>query len=144
MAREIANAQLLYVASSVPSTPDEIAEYTVIEQVANLSWDLQAEEITATDRDGSAVLAGEVTTTVSFSVNADNKTGTAGQELVWAALIAKSTLWWLITTDVTGDMQVYGDGKVTSGNANADVDTPLTGDFAIGNDGAITRAAVDA
>lgn len=143
MARSLGNPYKLFITTdaTAPVTPLDASDaaYNVVQQVDALSLNGEREEITATDRDGSSVLAGSSSYTIDLTANFDPASVT-GQAALITAYGDGLSRHWTLSTDVTGEVAIYGQGKILNisldlpTNAAATLSTSIGGedDFVVG------------
>lgn len=153
MADTIVNGKeyLLYVnAGAAPTDPDEITNYTKVGLLQSVSFSDVSEQLTSNNKDNGArttTLAGNQSANLSGTVEFAHDVN-AGQDIIWDAVktttAASKIVGWLVTTNVTGDIQFRGTGNALSwelGLANNEISTA---DFEIAVDGDYTKETVDA
>jgi hypothetical protein len=142
---------LLYVnAASEPATPDEITNYTLVGLMRNTNFTDSSERITSSNKDNGSrttTLAGDQSFTLTGEVEWGHDSD-AGQEIIWDAVktttSANKLVYFLLTSDVTSDIQVRGSGNAVSwdlGTPNNDI---ATASFELAGNGDYTKEAVDA
>jgi hypothetical protein len=148
MSKDIGNAFGLYTAATEPTTPEDIAEYNLVGFATALSYSNSRNMIDASNKDSGAdseFESGRRTKEVSGTFYADVADGgNAGQEVIETAIndAVGDSVWWLITDNVTGNVQHYGEAKPSQ----FDLDYPDEGmveiDTTLQVTGPATRAAV--
>lgn len=152
MADTIVNGKeyLLYVnAGAAPTDPDEITNYTKVGLLRSISFSDTSERLVSNNKDNGArttTLPGNQTANITGSVEWAHDVNT-GQEIVWDAVKATTAsskiLGWLITTNVTSDIQLRGTGNALSWELDLSNNEISAADFEIGVDGDYTKEAVD-
>lgn len=148
MARSLGNPYALYIATTSPAGvngPFDEADpaYTRVGQIVDLDLDGEREEIQATDRDGTSVLAGSNAYTITGSINFDPTGATTGQDELLTAYGNGNTHNWLISTGVAGETAFRGTGKVLNISAGLPTNEAATLDFSLGGeDDFVVGAAV--
>lgn len=141
---------LLYVASATePATPDEIANYTLVGLMRNTNFTDSSERITSSNKDNGSrttTLAGDQSFTLTGEVEWGHDSD-AGQEIIWDAVktttSANKLVFFLLTSDVTSDIQIRGSGNAVNwdlGTPNNDI---ATASFELAGNGDYTKEAVD-
>jgi len=153
MADTIVNGKeyLLYVnAGGAPTDPDEITNYTVVGLLSTNDFDDTSERLVSNNKDNGArttTLPGNQTANLTGTVEWAHDVN-AGQEIIWDAVktttAANKILGWLVTTNVTGDIQFRGIGNALSWQLSLANNEISTADFEIGVDGDYTKELVDA
>lgn len=136
MARSLGNPYKFYLTDGTAPTialDAQDAEYIVVAQVDTLSLNGEREEITATDRDGSSVLAGSNSYTIDLSANFDPASSTGQAELITAYGDGASR-YWTLSTDVTGEVAVHGLGKVLNISLDLPTNAPATLTVSVGGE----------
>ncbi len=143
---------LLYVnAGGAPGTdPDEISSYTKVGLLRSVSFSDTSERLTSSNKDNGSrttTLSGDQSYTITGEVEWGHDDD-AGQEIVWDAVktttAANKILGWLITTDVTNDIQLRGTGNAINWELTLTTNEIATASFEIAGDGDYTKEAVDA
>lgn len=152
MADTIVNGKeyLLYVnAGAAPTDPDEITNYTKVGLLRSINFSDTSERLVSNNKDNGArttTLPGNQTANITGSVEWAHDVNT-GQEIVWDAVKATTAsskiLGWLITTNVTSDIQLRGTGNALSWELDLSNNEISAADFEIGVDGDYTKEAVD-
>ena len=148
MSKDIGNGFGLYVSDTSPSTPEDIGEYDLVGFSTALSLANSRNMIDASNKDSgsdSEYESGRRTKEISSTFYADVEDGSnAGQEAIETAIDDSdgSSIYWLITDNVTNHVQHYGEAKPSQ----FDLDYPDEGmveiDCTLQVDGPTTRAAV--
>ena len=141
---------LLYVNSATePATPDEIANYTLVGSLQSVTFTDASERITSSNKDnGSRVttLPGDQSYTISGVVEWEHDTD-AGQDILWDAVntttAANKLVYWLITTDVTSDIQIRGSAYAVNWELALPNNEVATASFELAGNGAYTKETVD-
>lgn len=140
---------LLYVnATSEPALPDEITNYTLVGSLQSVNFSDTSEQLVSNNKDNGArttKLAGNQDSTLTGTVEWEHDVD-AGQDILWNGVKSTTTktVYFLVTTDVTGDIQFRGNGVATNwdlGLANNEI---ATADFEIAVSGDYTKETVDA
>lgn len=142
---------LLYVnAASEPALPDEITNYTLVGLLQDVTFSDVSEQLTSNNKDnGSRVvtLPGNQSFTLSGTVEWGHDDD-AGQDAIWDAVktttVASKLIYFLVTTDVTSDLQFRGSGYAVNwelGLANNEI---ASASFELAGNGDYTKEAVDA
>lgn len=142
---------LLYVASATePSLPDEITNYTKVGLLRSVSFSDTSERLTSSNKDNGSrtvTLPGDQSYTISGEVEWGHDDD-AGQEIIWDAVqtttAANKLVFWLITTDVTSDIQLRGSAYATSWELTLSNNEIASASFEMAGNGAYTKEAVDA
>ncbi len=142
---------LLYVnATSEPTDPDEITNYTLVGLGQNLSFSDTSNTLASNNKANGArgtTLPGSQQYSLSGSVEWAHDTNT-GQEAVWDAVktttSANKVLYWLITTNVTGDIQLRGSANALNWELGLNNDEISVATFELGGIGDYTKETVDA
>lgn len=117
MSKDIGNGFGLYVSASNPTTPEDISEYDLVGFSTGLSKSNSRNMIDASNKDSGAdseFESGRRTQEISGTFYADVEDGgNAGQETIQTAIndSSGSSIWWLITDNVTGHVQYHGESK---------------------------------
>lgn len=148
MAKDIGNGFGLYVSATSPGTPEDIGEYNLVGFATGLSLSNSRNMIDASNKDSGAdseFESGRRTKEVSGTFYADVEDGAnAGQDALKTAIDDSSgaSIWWLITDNVTGHTQHYGEAKPSQ----FDLDFPDEGmveiDATLQVTGSVTDVAV--
>ena len=136
MARSLGNPYHFYITDgAAPTIPLDAqdAAYIVVSQVDSLALNGEREEITATDRDGSSVLAGSNSYTIDLTANFDPSSATGQAELI-SAYSDGLTRSWTLSTDVTGEVAIYGTGKVLNISLDLPTNAPATLTVSVGGE----------
>jgi hypothetical protein len=142
---------LLYVNSaSEPATPDEITNYTLVGSLQDVTFTDTSEQLTSNNKDnGSRVttLPGNQSYTITGVVEWEHDDD-AGQDTIWDAVktttSANKLLYWLITTDVTSDLQIRGSAYAVNWELGLPNNEIATASFELAGNGDYTKEAVDA
>lgn len=148
--RHVGNDYAFYVnASTEPLTPDEVTNYTAVGLEIGHVLSTSAEEIQAVDKDSGGwnnTFAGTQQYTLTITGNLA-KDGNAGVDLLETANLATTQsgklIYWLSTTDVTGEDQRRGAGRVTSFEITENVNETSTWTCTLSGVGAYTKEDVD-
>lgn len=117
MSKDIGNGFGLYVASTEPTTPENISEYDLVGFSTGLSLSNSRNMIDASNKDSGAdseYESGRRTKELTGTFYADVADGgNAGQETIETAQedASGASVWWLITDNVTGHSQRHGEAK---------------------------------
>lgn len=129
MSKEIGNGYGLYVSATDPTNPAEISEYDLVGFATALTYTNSRNMIDASNKDSGAdseFESGRRTKEVSGTFYADVADGgNAGQETLQTAIddSSGSSVWWLISDNVTGNTQHHGESKPSQ----FDIDYPDEG-----------------
>lgn len=142
---------LLYVnATSEPATPDEILNYTKVGLLRTFTFSDTSERLTSSNKDNGSrttTLSGDQSFTLTGEVEWGHDSD-AGQEIVWDAVktttAANKKLYFLCTSDVTGDIQFRGAGNAINWELGSPNNEIMTASFELAGDGDYTKEAVDA
>lgn len=142
---------LLYaVITTEPATPDEIANYTLVGSLQDVSFSDTSEQLTSNNKDNGArasTLPGNQTANLSGTVEWEHDTD-AGQDIIWDAVktttVTAKLVWWLITTDVTSDIQLRGSAYALNWELGLPNNEISTASFELAVDGDYTKETVDA
>ena len=142
---------LLYVnAGAAPADPDEITNYTLVGLGQNLTFSDTSNQLQSNNKGNGArgtTLPGSQQYTVSGSVEWAHDVNT-GQDIIWDAVktttSANKILGWMITTDVTGDIQLRGTATALNWELGLNNDEISVATFELGGIGDYTKETVDA
>ena len=142
---------LLYVnAGAAPTDPDEITNYTLVGALQTVSFSDVSEQLVSNNKDNGArttTLAGNQSATLSGTVEWEHDTD-AGQDIIWDAVktttAASKVVGWMVTTNVTSDIQIRGTGNCLSWELGLPNNEIATADFEIAVEGDYTKETVDA
>ncbi len=141
---------LLYAnAASEPATPDEIANYTLVGSLQDVTFTDSSEQLTSNNKDnGSRVttLPGNQSYSISGVVEWEHDTD-AGQDIIWDAVktttAANKLVYWLVTTDVTNDIQIRGSAYAVNWELGLPNNEIATASFELAGNGDYTKETVD-
>lgn len=142
MARRNGSDFKFFFADTEPTTANDPTDsaYNEVGQVIDLGIDSESEEVQVTDRDGTSTLTGSLGYTLPGSVHYDPGTTTdAGQDDLWTVHLARGTGYWLMSTEVTGEVCFSGSAQVTNLGLDAGTDEGLICEFTLGGNNAITK-----
>jgi len=142
---------LLYVNSATePTDPDEITNYTLVGLLRDVNFSDVSERIESNNKDNGSrgtTLSGNQNYTISGTVEWGHDDD-AGQDIIWDAVqtttSANKILYWLITSNVTNDLQIRGNANALSWELGLPNNEIATANFELGGNGAYTKEAVDA
>ena len=144
--RFLGNDEILYVSDTQPATATDPSGYTKVGLLTNNPFSGDAEEITAADKEASGFTSSlSGTRSYSVDVEANRKhDDDAGQAIFRDAWLNGGTIYWLITTNVAGDMAKHGAASVTSYGEDSGNDSYATCSGTLSGQGAPTFVAVSA
>ena len=142
---------LLYInAASEPATPDEIANYTLVGSLQDVTFTDNSEQLTSNNKDNGArvsTLPGNQSYSISGTVEWEHDDD-AGQDGIWDAVltttVANKLLYWLITSNVTSDLQIRGNAYAVNWELSLPNNEIATASFELAGNGTYTKEAVDA
>lgn len=153
MADTIVNGKeyLLYAnAATEPALPDEITNYTLVGLLRDVNFSDVSERIDSNNKSNGArgtTLPGNQQYSISGTVEWAHDANT-GQQLIWDAVktttAANKIVFWLITTDVTNDIQLRGSANALSWELALPNNEIATAAFELGGIGDYTKELVDA
>ena len=122
MARKLGTEELLYIATSAPTTEADHgdAAYSKIGYLISADLSVEGDAIIARDKDAGAFgypLAGNKSATMNITFNREMVGDTAQDAIETAALsntLTDQTVWFNLTTTTASDKGRWGTGVVTS------------------------------
>ena len=143
---------LLYInTGGAPGTdPDEITNYHLVGLGQNLTFSDTSNQLTSNNKANGArgtTLPGTQQYTLSGTVEWAHDTN-GGQQQIWDAVktttSANKLMGWMITTNVTGDIQIRGEAYALSWELTLNNDEIAVASFEFGGNGDYTKETVDA
>ena len=131
MAKKLGRDYGFYVASgTAPSDLAVSSNYTEVGLITSRSYTRARNAVNVSDADSgddSDYLSGRRERQIQIDGFFDAATN-AGQDILESALedTATTSIWWLFSTNVTGDRQIYGRAIVTAFDISADDDGGAT------------------
>lgn len=142
---------LLYAnATTEPTDPDEITNYTLVGSLQDVTFTDTSEQLQSNNKDNGArgaTLPGNQNYSISGVVEWEHDTD-AGQDILWDAVktttVANKLIYWLITTNVTSDIQIRGNAYATNWELGLPNNEIATASFELAGNGDYTKETVDA
>lgn len=137
----------LFLATAAPTTATDSSDAAYAEVLLvrshNLAEVIAAIDITTKDDgDNSAYTGGRADRDINVSCLLDTAAGTGQTKLKTAIAAAGHGMWFLLTSDVTGDIEWYGQAVPTNRTFDFPDGAPATLDFTLKVNGAITEAVI--
>lgn len=148
MAKEIGNGYGLYLTDASPTTPEDISEYDLVGFATGLTLSNSRNQIDASNKDSGAdseFESGRRTQEITGTFYRDvSDGGNAGQEHIETQIndSSGSSVWWLITDNVTGHVQHYGEAKPSQFDLDFPDEGMIAVDATLQVTGSVTRDAV--
>lgn len=137
----LGNEEILYVTDSDPAAgPTDPTNYTKVGLLVSNPFSGDAEEIEAVDKVSSR-FSSSLAGTAGYSIEVEaNRPAVvdAGQKLLRDAWTGGTNLWWLISTNTTGDEAKHGEAAVTSYGEPSPTDDHATVTATLSGQGAPT------